>query len=302
MTGPRFTILMPTHYRPDVIGYAVQSVLSQTLGDFELFVIGDGVTDETREAVGRFNDPRVRFFDFPKAPGFGYANRNRALREARGRLIGFLADDDLYFPDHLERLGAAFDDPTIQLAYSRGLVVSRTGRARPSTTNLELAVELARYRRKGGIVAGTVCYRAGAPGIDDPWPDVPRAGDQHLWLSIIDRHSPACVRFLRDPTLLHFHAGRYYKGRPGALASVAAPGDWYPTILAPSLVPGTVEQAAYSAQMSADPEGWMARARQASVDILSREASENRRFRNSLSWKVTAPIRALDRLIRGPQP
>ena len=39
---PQFSILMPTHCRPDVIGHAIASVLAQDCGDFELLVAGDG--------------------------------------------------------------------------------------------------------------------------------------------------------------------------------------------------------------------------------------------------------------------
>ena len=79
MSGPRFTVLMPTHYRPDTIGYAIRSVLNQTVPDFELLVVGDGATAETAAVVRSFTDPRIRWFDLPKAAGFGYANRNIAM-------------------------------------------------------------------------------------------------------------------------------------------------------------------------------------------------------------------------------
>ncbi|MBK5577868.1 glycosyltransferase [Ochrobactrum anthropi] len=58
---PLFSILLPTHSRVDVIGYAVQSVLNQTVKDFELLVVGDGCPPETRTILQGFNDPRIRF-------------------------------------------------------------------------------------------------------------------------------------------------------------------------------------------------------------------------------------------------
>jgi GT2 family glycosyltransferase len=86
---PLFTVLMPTHYRPDIIGLAIQSVLDQTEPDFELLVVGDGPWPGTEEAVRAFDDPRIRWLKLPKAPNFGYANRNRALAEGRGELVVF---------------------------------------------------------------------------------------------------------------------------------------------------------------------------------------------------------------------
>ena len=208
MTAPRFTVLMPTHYRSDVIGYAIRSVLAQSDGDFELLVVGDGAVEGTAAAVAAFDDPRVRWFDLPKAPGFGYANRNIALEQSRGALIAYAADDDLMLPDHLEHLGAVFDDPGVQWAYSQVLWVSSDGIVVPDLTNLLLADERETFLlRHNSIAGGAMMFRATAFGSRRCWPEEEiRAGDWAMMKALLSAHGIGAMRHLPTPTLLHFTA------------------------------------------------------------------------------------------------
>jgi glycosyltransferase involved in cell wall biosynthesis len=94
-------IILATYRRPHTIGYSIQSALAQTYSNFTLHVVGDGCDAETERIVRSFEDPRIRFYRFPKAMGFGYAHRNTVLAQSNGPFIAYLTDDDLWFPDHL---------------------------------------------------------------------------------------------------------------------------------------------------------------------------------------------------------
>ena len=66
----RATVLIPTFDHGPMLRYSIPSALEQTIRNIEVFVVGDGVPDVTREIVGQFvrKDERVRFFDNPKGP------------------------------------------------------------------------------------------------------------------------------------------------------------------------------------------------------------------------------------------
>ncbi len=104
--APRFSIILPTYNRRDVIMRAVDSVLAQSFGDFELVVIDDGSTDGTRDRLAGL-DPRIQVIAQENA-GVGAA-RNVGLAAARGALVAFLDSDDEWPPFHLELASAFFD-------------------------------------------------------------------------------------------------------------------------------------------------------------------------------------------------
>jgi len=112
--APRATILIPTMAgRGPVLPLSVGSVLSQTIRNIEVFIIGDGVCDETRAVIRDLvsRDDRVRFFDYPEHPSRGEPNRHEVLsREARGDIVCYMCDRDLYLPTHVERMLELLED------------------------------------------------------------------------------------------------------------------------------------------------------------------------------------------------
>ncbi|MBV8661556.1 MAG: glycosyltransferase [Hyphomicrobiales bacterium] len=234
--SPRFSVLLPTHNRPDVLGFAIASVLAQSEPDFELLIVADGCTDSTREVVGRFSDDRIRLFDLAKAPYYGYANRNVALREARGRIIAYAAHDDLLLPDHLALIGQLIDSSGAAWGYSRPLWVTTDGIIVPYCTNLTLSDELSAFFMRNMIPAVCVAHTRSALEAAGYWPeDVAAAADWALWkkmLGMNGRH----LAYLPQPTSLHFSADwkqSRYSGMPEVetLARIAESARWWPPVL-----------------------------------------------------------------------
>lgn len=99
MIPPQVSVIIPVYNRAAFVLEAVDSVLKQTLQDFELIVIDDGSTDGTAEALKRFED-RL-FYRYQDNQGVSGA-RNLGLQMARGKWIAFLDSDDLWLPEKLE--------------------------------------------------------------------------------------------------------------------------------------------------------------------------------------------------------
>ena len=90
------------------VGEAVDSILEQTFGDFELVAVDDGSTDATSTILGSYSDPRVRAVRIEVARGQAAA-LNDGIRAASGSLIARLDADDVAEPQRLERQVAFLD-------------------------------------------------------------------------------------------------------------------------------------------------------------------------------------------------
>ena len=99
---PAVSVVMPTHNRADLIGEAIRSALAQTFRDFDVHVIDNGSTDDTKEVVESFGDERLNYF-WKEDSGLPADSRNVGIARSRGEFIAFLDSDDLWLPDKLER-------------------------------------------------------------------------------------------------------------------------------------------------------------------------------------------------------
>jgi len=108
-TGPRVSVLLVVRNAAAWVGEAVESLLTQGFGDFELLIYDDGSTDASPEALERVagRDPRVRLHR-EEARGLTVWLR-RGVEEARGDLIARMDADDVCHPERLERQVAFLD-------------------------------------------------------------------------------------------------------------------------------------------------------------------------------------------------
>ena len=103
-SNPKVSVILPIYSVRDFIGECVESLLAQTLDDFEVICVDDGSPDDSVDIARRIvgDDARFQFVEQENA-GLSAA-RNHGLRIARGDYITFLDSDDLYVPEALELL------------------------------------------------------------------------------------------------------------------------------------------------------------------------------------------------------
>lgn len=106
---PRVSVVLPTHNRAKLVGRAISSVLAQSFSSLELIVVDDCSSDNTREVVASFSDPRVRYIRL-ETNQYVCRARNVGINSAQGEFLAFQDDDDIWLWDKLELQVAALDD------------------------------------------------------------------------------------------------------------------------------------------------------------------------------------------------
>lgn len=126
---PLVSVVIPAYNAERFIRETITSVISQTYGNWELWVIDDGSTDSTCEIVEEFakRDERIRLVK--NETNVGVANtRNRGFDLCRGSYVALLDSDDVWFPDKLARQLALARETGADIIYCSYKMIDETGR------------------------------------------------------------------------------------------------------------------------------------------------------------------------------
>lgn len=133
--SPTVSVLIPTYNRASLLKQAIDSVLTQTFGDFEVIISDNASTDGTQALVKSYSDRRIVYLRNSRNIGW-HGNMNRCLMSARGSYLTFLPDDDLMMPENLERkVDILRRYPRVGLVHSRFHMVDGEGRLLRENTN-----------------------------------------------------------------------------------------------------------------------------------------------------------------------
>lgn len=100
---PNVSIIMPTYNREKLLPKAINSVINQVYTNWELIIVDDGSTDNTRKLVDNYSrlDQRIRYIRNNRNKGPSGA-RNCGILQCKGEYIAFLDSDDEWFNYHLK--------------------------------------------------------------------------------------------------------------------------------------------------------------------------------------------------------
>ena len=114
---PTVSIILPTFNRAKTLVRAIESVLKQTFKDYELLIIDDGSTDNTKEDIAQFlSDTRVKYI-YQENSGASNA-RNKGIELSNSDLIAFQDSDDEWMENKLEEQVKVFDSNDDSLSLS----------------------------------------------------------------------------------------------------------------------------------------------------------------------------------------
>ncbi|MFA4884191.1 MAG: glycosyltransferase [Candidatus Margulisiibacteriota bacterium] len=117
MDKPAFSVIIPVYNGEKFIAAALDSVAEQTFRSFEIVIVNDGSPDGSEAVIEQYrrDHPEIKIVYLKqKNKGLGGA-RNTAIRNASGRIISLLDQDDAWYPEKLRRVNEIFADPGITL-------------------------------------------------------------------------------------------------------------------------------------------------------------------------------------------
>lgn len=209
------SVLLPVFNGSEYVGEAIESILSQTFGDFELIVIDDGSTDGTPSVLERYRNPRIRFY---RQENRGLATTlNRAIALAKGQYLARQDQDDVSLPMRLAMQVRYMEkNPECALVGTWATICREnesTGRQhRHPVENADLKYEL--LLNNPFVHSSTLLRKAALAEVggysEDPERQPPE--DYELWSRLARRYKVANI-----PEVLHV-----YREVPGSMSRAGA--------------------------------------------------------------------------------
>ena len=196
---PKFTVIIPTFNRAEVIARAVGSVLNQSFVDFELIVVDDGSIDSTRSQIEQINDERLSYF-YVENSGVSAA-RNFGMSKAQGEWFAFLDSDDEWLEHKLQsQVDVMTRSPDIKIIHGEEIWIRNGKRVN----------QMKKHQKFGGWIfekclplclispSAVTIHRSVIEDVGKFREDFEVCEDYELWLRITSKYP---VEFISEPVI-----------------------------------------------------------------------------------------------------
>ena len=186
------SIITPTYNCGRFIGETIESVQQQTYTNWEMIIVDDCSTDETKSVVEKYlqQDKRIKYHCLAENSGAAVA-RTKAMELATGQYMAFLDSDDLWMPDKLEKQvdfmkknNYAFSSTSYQHMTEDGAMLPKVLKAIPKTDYNRLLLDCP-------VGNSTVMYDVSKMGKFEV-PNIRKRNDDALWLAMLKKERYIC--------------------------------------------------------------------------------------------------------------
>lgn len=201
--SPLISIVMPVYNSQQFLAEAIESVIAQTYTNWELLVVDNGSTDDSRRIAQSFADADPRIHTLVKDDEKGVAPaRRHAIDQARADWIAFLDSDDLWTPDKLEIQLAEAQRTGSRLLFTASAFLDSEGNSKDYVMHVPAEVTYRQILKQNIISHSSVLVRKEL--LDDCFrePDNSIRDDFSAWIRILRNKEPKAVGI--DQPLLRY--------------------------------------------------------------------------------------------------
>lgn len=196
------SVITPSFNSQDYLSETIESVLTQTFGDWEMIIIDDCSDDESYSIAQQFSkeDERIRSLRLSKNSGAAVA-RNKGIELAEGRYIAFLDSDDLWKPDKLKKQVKFMRQNNYLLTYTYYKMINESGEDLEKIINPPARITYADLLKANHVGCLTAMYDSKKIG-KVYMPNILKRQDYGLWLKIL-KNNVEFAYCIKEPLALY---------------------------------------------------------------------------------------------------
>lgn len=186
--NPLISIITPVYNAEKFIHLTVNSILSQTYKNWELWLINDCSQDNSSQIIDQFSeeDSRINVIHFEVNKGAAEA-RNEGLRRARGNFIAFIDSDDVWHPEKLEKQLQFMQVNQYEFTYTNIALVDEDGQILKESVEIPSSLNYHQLLKNTAIACSTVMINIERIG-KFSMPLVRKGQDTATWLKLMREH------------------------------------------------------------------------------------------------------------------